>query len=131
MDCRELTTGVLITVTGELDSTNADWLESSIERTRRPGQSLVLDLGGLTFMDSTGLQVLLRLNAAAREQGGGLHLAAVQDLPARVLQITGVWCALHIYPSVNEAVAAVLSEPADGPGVLGRARPFPPISEGP
>jgi anti-anti-sigma factor len=110
VDERRLATGVLVTVTGEADSTNADWLESSIERAQRQGESLVLDLSGLTFMDSSGLAVLLRLNAAARAQGGGLHLAAVQDLPARVLQISGVWDALNIHPSVDEAVAVVLHD---------------------
>ncbi|MFC4116148.1 STAS domain-containing protein [Nonomuraea zeae] len=110
VDERRLVTGVLVTVAGEADSTNADWLESSVESARRPGEPLVLDLSGLTFMDSSGLQVLLRLNAATRVQGGVLHLAAVQDLPARVLQISGVWDALNIHTGVEEAVAVVLHD---------------------
>ncbi|WP_170223310.1 STAS domain-containing protein [Nonomuraea turkmeniaca] len=94
---------------GEADSANADRLESFVDCMRRPGEVLVLDLEGLTFMDSSGLHALLRLNAAARERGEGLHLAAVRDVPGRVLQIAGVWFALNIHPSVEEAFAVALS----------------------
>ncbi|GAA2211431.1 STAS domain-containing protein [Nonomuraea monospora] len=107
LSCRELPGGVLIAVAGELDSTNADDLESYAERRRVPGPGMVLDLTGLTFMDSRGLHVLLRLNAAVREQGGLLRLAGVQDVPARVLQITGVWLALHIHPDARHAATAM------------------------
>ncbi|MEW9549787.1 STAS domain-containing protein [Nonomuraea sp. NPDC050783] len=110
LDIRYLPAGVLVTVAGEIDSTNVHWLESSVQRAWRPGQPLVLDLGGVTFMDSSGLHALLRLHTAAREQGGALHLAAVRDVPARVLQITGVWSTLDIHPTAAAAVAAVLGE---------------------
>ncbi|MFB4263335.1 STAS domain-containing protein [Nonomuraea sp. GTA35] len=114
LSCRHLPGGVLIAVAGELDSTNADQLESYAERHRRPGPGMVLDLTGLTFMDSRGLHVLLRLNAAVREQGGLLRLAAVHDVPARVLQITGVWLALHIHPDAQHAADAMREHHGNG-----------------
>ncbi|MEV0381496.1 STAS domain-containing protein [Nonomuraea sp. NPDC050643] len=111
LNCRPLPAGVLITVAGELDATNADHLESSVGRSRLPGGPLVLDLGGLTFMDSSGLHALLRVHADVRREGGALHLAAVQDLPARILQITGVWDAMNIHAGVEEATTAILDHP--------------------
>ncbi|UBU17811.1 STAS domain-containing protein [Nonomuraea gerenzanensis] len=114
LSSRELPGGVLITVTGELDSTNADQLESYADRHRGPGPGLILDLNELTFMDSRGLHVLLRLNAAVRRQGGLLRLAGVQDVPARVLQITGVWLALHIHPDAQHAAAAMRDHRTNG-----------------
>ncbi|MFD0480953.1 STAS domain-containing protein [Nonomuraea thailandensis] len=71
--------------------------------------ALVLDLGALTFMDSTGLHVLLRVHRQVRQDGGSFHLAAVRDLPARLLQITEVWDALDIHPSTDAAIAALSS----------------------
>jgi anti-anti-sigma factor len=107
LECRQLTTGVLIIIVGEVDAANADHVESHLERVRQPSQPVVLDLGKLTFMDSMGLQVLLRLHANVRQQGTDLHLAAVSDIPARVLQITGLWDAFNIHPSVAQAIAVV------------------------
>ncbi|GAA4966967.1 anti-anti-sigma factor [Nonomuraea thailandensis] len=106
---------MVISVAGELDATNADHLESSIGRMRHPGRPLVLDLGGLTFMDSTGLHVLLRVHREVRQDGGSFHLAAVRDLPARLLQITEVWDALDIHPSTDAAITALSQTPAPAP----------------
>ncbi|MFI9594753.1 STAS domain-containing protein [Nonomuraea sp. NPDC052265] len=113
LTCRDLPGGVLVTVTGELDSSSSPRLESFTDRHRRPGEGMVLDLGGLTFMDSRGLHVLLRLDAAVLEQGGVLRLAAVQELPARVLQVTGVWSSLTVHEDVGDAVAAMGTQRPD------------------
>ncbi|MEV4565031.1 STAS domain-containing protein [Nonomuraea sp. NPDC049419] len=105
-DRRDLPGGLLITVGGELDSTNERGLESFVHEHHRPGQDLILDLGGLTFIDSRGLYLLLRLDAAVRERGGALRLAAVQDAPARVLRISGAWPAFDIHPDAQTAMHA-------------------------
>jgi anti-anti-sigma factor len=104
--------GVLVTVTGEVDATNADRLEAYLSEVRAPGQNVILDLSGLTFMDSRGLHVLLRLHGAVRTQQARLSLAAVHDWPARLLQITGIWDALDIHPGVEEAIQAAEDEQA-------------------
>ncbi|MEU1726757.1 STAS domain-containing protein [Actinomadura sp. ATCC 39365] len=113
MSCRPVPAGVLVTVSGELDATNADRLESAIRDAHRPGRSLVLDLGELTFMDSSGLHVLLRAHDDVRDAGGSLRLAAVRDIPARILEITGVWDRLHIHAGVEEAVGAAADAMSD------------------
>ncbi|MGI5281912.1 STAS domain-containing protein [Nonomuraea polychroma] len=115
LDSRQLINGVLISVSGEIDTTNADQLESFAGQVRRPGEPLVLDLSGLTFLDSTGLNVLLRLNSTAQEQGGGLHLAALRKIPARLLKITGVDRAMQIHANVDEAIAALAASSAVPP----------------
>ncbi|TMR33975.1 STAS domain-containing protein [Nonomuraea zeae] len=101
LERRPLTGARLITVTGELDASNADWFTSQIEHGVQPRVPTILDLRGLTFMDSSGLRVLLRLNAATP-----LHLVAVHDVPARLLQITGVWQAMTVHDQVEQAIAA-------------------------
>ncbi|MER6509079.1 STAS domain-containing protein [Nonomuraea sp. NPDC001636] len=113
LSCRDLPGGVLVTVVGELDASNSTRLESDTERHLRPGAGMVLDLGGLSFMDSRGLHVLLRLNATVLEHGGVLRLAGVQELPARVLQVTGVWSSLTVHADVDDAVAAMGAQRPD------------------
>jgi anti-anti-sigma factor len=110
LDSQRLIVGVLIIVAGEVDHTNADQLESYTSEQMLPGEVVVLDMGGLTFMDSMGLHALLRLNAGLREKGASLYLADVGDVTARVLQITGVWWALNIHSSVENAIASALND---------------------
>ncbi|MFG1697623.1 STAS domain-containing protein [Nonomuraea sp. NPDC049309] len=112
---RDLPGGLLITVRGELDTTNERGLESYVREHLRPGDDLILDLGGVTFIDSHGLYLLLRLDAAVRDLGGALRVASVQAAPARVLRISGIWRLLDIRPDVAAAVAAMRGEHANGP----------------
>lgn len=76
-------------LTGELDIATADQLTSALdEASGQPGRSRVIDLSGVTFMDSTGLRVLINANRAAAD--GGYELTIVTgDSPAkRVLELT-------------------------------------------
>ncbi|MFE0152202.1 STAS domain-containing protein [Nonomuraea sp. NPDC059007] len=99
--------GTLITVTGELDAGNVAQLADYVaERHTEPGLPLVLDLSGLTFMDSTGLSLLLHLRAGSGEHGGSLHLATVQPRPARILEVTGAYRQFNIHPTLETALQA-------------------------
>jgi anti-anti-sigma factor len=115
LDSQRLIVGVMITVTGELDITNAAQLETYVRRQMLPREAVVLDLAGLTFMDSSGLDVLLRLHAALRHHGSDLHVTAVHGMPARILQITGIDEALNLHSSVEQAIVSLLSRQAVRP----------------
>ncbi|MFF4195788.1 STAS domain-containing protein [Nonomuraea sp. NPDC001831] len=104
---------VVVTVTGEIDTTNALRLQEYLIRAARAGVPVVLDLAAMTFMDSKGLQALIHVHDELRAVGGGLHLAAVQGTPARLLEITGVADFLNVHPSVDHALTA-LDEPDAG-----------------
>jgi anti-sigma B factor antagonist len=55
---------------GELDLDTAPELEGVLESVRAEGHPrVVLDLRGLTFMDSTGLRLVIRWDTRAREEG--------------------------------------------------------------
>ncbi len=79
-----------IALEGELDLANAPQLEerlADIEGTR-PSR-LVVDLGRLVFIDSTGLRVLLQADARAREDGRELTLRPGDAAVQRAFEVTG------------------------------------------
>ena len=53
-------------------------------------RELTLDLAGVTFMDSSGIAVLLRAYRQVGELGGSLTVVHVPDQAARVLRAAGV-----------------------------------------
>jgi anti-anti-sigma factor len=67
-----------ITLRGELDLATAPRLEHALADA---GEDVVIDLRGLTFMDSTGVRVLLE---AAEGAGPGLRMIAPEDDDVRV-----------------------------------------------
>jgi anti-anti-sigma factor len=74
---------------GELELDTTPTVEAEINALRETGtRSLVLDLTGLTFMDSTGLRCILDCDAEARQDG--FSVALIEGPPAvhRVFELT-------------------------------------------
>lgn len=76
----------VLVVRGEIDLASAPMFRSAIEQTMGLGPSVVADLAGVTFMDSSGLNVLVALNT----QGVPICLRNPSPQVNRLLAITGL-----------------------------------------
>ena len=96
----------MVTLAGEIDATNSEELHLVLESAVRDHPRLMLvELSGLSFMDSTGLRMLLRANRDLDRQGGVLALVAPQGSVARVLQLTRADQLVPVYDSLADAIA--------------------------
>ncbi len=76
---------------GELDPHTAPILRSSVDDTVTDStSSLVLDVAGLQFIDSSGLRVIISAHKVMDDRGGRLVLRAPTDNTRRLLEITGL-----------------------------------------
>jgi anti-sigma B factor antagonist len=76
---------------GELDLDTVPHLEDELAKLRAQGDPrLVLDLRRLTFMDSTGLRLLIRWDGVAREEGFEFAIVPGPDVVQRVIRLTGM-----------------------------------------
>jgi anti-sigma B factor antagonist len=90
-DVRLGTTGVNVTVRGEVDVHTAPLLRERLLEAVGQGEALVLvHLDGVTFIDSTGLGVLVGAHRAQRASGGVLELVCSQPRVLRILELTGL-----------------------------------------
>ena len=71
---------------GELDASNVTTLSDAIQDEVADGGDLTLDLAGLAFMDSSGIQVLIR-TAQSLEGKGRLILVQPGELVRRILDL--------------------------------------------
>ena len=80
---------VHIALSGELDISTAPQLEDDLRRVEaeRP-ECIVLDLRQLSFMDSTGLRLLIMADARAREEGRRLVIGRGNEMIQRVMRLT-------------------------------------------
>lgn len=91
---------------GDLDVITAPALRSELSVRIERQQHVILDLGEVTFLGSTGLQVIVEAHHAARERGRVLHITGTaRRVIARPLGITGLDGLLDI----SDAFAAVLA----------------------
>jgi len=97
---------IVVSPVGELDLSNGDAFEEAIADARAKGATaLVLDLTGLTFMDSSGLRILLDAWNEATLSDRRLTLVVPKDgLVRRVLAISGCEGVLPIVEQLADAV---------------------------
>ena len=84
---------VTVVVTGEVDLDTAPTV-----RHLHGGANVHLDLGGVTFMDSSGLHVLLATTRRASLVGAELQLVRVSPRVQRLLELTGTEAVLQQAP---------------------------------
>jgi anti-sigma B factor antagonist len=96
----------LVAITGEADVTNRDELRGILdaEVAQEPG-TLILELSGLRFMDSSALHVILQANRTLDRQGGVMALVAPQEAVAKMLHLTTADRLIPVFRTVDEAVA--------------------------
>jgi anti-anti-sigma factor len=76
---------------GELDLASVDQLDAKLRELRETGfDQIELDLSALTFMDSTGLRLVLAWDDAASRDGMRLRLRPGSKAVQRVFEVTGV-----------------------------------------
>jgi anti-sigma B factor antagonist len=100
IDCISDNGTAALILEGELDIASAPALEERLSAVEdgHPAR-LVIDLGGLAFIDSTGLRVLLQANARAGDGAHELVLRPGADAVQRVFETTGVRGAFRFEPA--------------------------------
>jgi anti-sigma B factor antagonist len=86
---KEQGNAVHVSLSGELDISSAPRLQDDLARVEAgEPATIVLDLSGLDFMDSTGLRLLIGADSRAREAGRRLVLIQGNEMVQRVLRVT-------------------------------------------
>jgi anti-anti-sigma factor len=94
-------------VSGEVDLSNAAGLERGIaDAVPNSAKGLVLDLSGLSYIDSSGIRLLLSLAGSLRWRGQELVIAAPEGSPCRrVLTLAGIGDAVPLEETEEAALA--------------------------
>jgi anti-anti-sigma factor len=61
-------------------------------------EALVVDLAGVTFVDSSGLGAFVEMRNAALARGGRLQFASVPEVAVRVIEVAGLAAAFGLKP---------------------------------
>jgi anti-sigma B factor antagonist len=94
-----------VIASGEIDLYTAPRLHSELAAviaSAAPASRVIIDLSGVEFCDSTGMNVLLSCLRQVQERGGELELAAPRPAVRKILQVTGLD---SVFTIVNEPTA--------------------------
>ena len=93
----------LITVTGEVDLATSPELDTAIiAAIDAAAASVVIDLSDVSFMDSSGLGVIVRALKRCREAENDLDLVITNERVLKVFGITGLDQVIPIHASIQD-----------------------------
>jgi anti-anti-sigma factor len=98
--CRE------IHLEGELDLAVADRLSEALERAASEGDRVVIGLERCTFIDSTGIAIIVKAHRELAQQGRALTVYGASDQVLRILSITGLTNDGLVFENAGDARSA-------------------------
>ncbi|MFI9122413.1 STAS domain-containing protein [Streptomyces bikiniensis] len=102
---RRVVDGVRIaTLRGEIDHDEQDVLREALLPEGDPALPVVADMSDVTFIDSSGINVLLRTSQQMARAHGRLSIAAPTDTVRRVLALTGTDTVIDCHATLEDAL---------------------------
>ncbi len=95
----------VITLRGALDHAARDVVGDALHPPAgEPAPRTVADLTEVTFMDSSGINLLIAAHRAAQEAQGWLRVAAAQPPVLRVMELVGIDALIPCHPTLRQAL---------------------------
>lgn len=110
MECkaRVIANVVLLQVEGRIDHTTSKAFESALSPhlagCTGEEKMLLLDCGGLAYISSAGLAVLMTAGKRCRKQNGKMVLAGLQPMIQEIFQISRFDKVFEVFPTVRAAL---------------------------
>lgn len=79
-------------------------LRDTVKRLLTGTKQLVLNLGGVTYIDSGGLGTLVSLYTTAHNAGGAVKLCNLTQRVGDLLQVTKLLTVFEVFPTEDEAI---------------------------
>ena len=110
---------VVLSPRGRIDHASAEAFKAALGpylAQAGPGRPVVLDLGGVDYIASVGLRVLMLASRQTRAQGGTIVVAALQPLVREIFEITKFTLVFPCFANVADALADLAKRSAPGEG---------------
>jgi anti-sigma B factor antagonist len=99
---------LVVSPEGRIDHANSEDFRNSIapfvERCKKDGERMVLDLGGVDYISSAGLRCFMLAEKQAKAQGGMIVVAAMQPVVKEIFEISRFTLVFETFATVPEAI---------------------------
>jgi anti-sigma B factor antagonist len=103
---------VVVSPRGPVDAATAPTLRAELDGVTAHGAHVLVDLGGVSFLDSTGLGVLIGGLRRARVEGGALRVVCADPVMLELFRVTGLTEVLDLQHDLATGLAAAIPPPA-------------------
>lgn len=105
MLCTQKDRALYIQLEGEIDHHSSQELREKIDMAFEPTdcRKMIFDFTGVTFMDSSGIGMIIGRYKNAKKRGGTVAIAGMSPELGRIFQISGLAKIIDSYATVREA----------------------------
>jgi anti-sigma B factor antagonist len=107
IDIETIELATLVHVVGEIDGSSAPEAQAKILPLAEPGCKIAIDMGGVTYMSSAGLRLLLVIYRTIKGRGGEVVLIRLPDDLRDTMEMTGFLDFFQYFDSVDAGLAAL------------------------
>lgn len=101
---------IVLKLFGNLDMLNAGILKERIKESNAQNEfKFIFDLGGVSFVDSSGFGLIMSLNDKLAAKGGGLRIVNVSKTIRQIFRISRISTIIQIFESTEEALASLVT----------------------
>lgn len=111
LECRreETPDAVILHVRGEIDLLTCPMLFSTLRTSAEGGYDVIVDLSGLTYVDSSGWKTFFDVHRFFVERAQRLALAGPSAIARKIMKILEVHTVIPVFPSLDAAVESFRS----------------------
>jgi anti-anti-sigma factor len=102
----------IVFVHGEIDMSSGRLFQNALSAAQQRSPEVVVDVSGVTFMDSTGINALIRAYGR-KPASGSLGVVGAKPAVQKVFDITGVSGLLTLEPETAEVAGSTAPEASD------------------
>ncbi|MCK9443096.1 MAG: anti-sigma F factor antagonist [Tissierellaceae bacterium] len=97
---------LLVQLKGELDHHNTEMVRQKIDKQyfEHRIKNIILDLRGLTFMDSSGIGLVMGRYKNILENGGKIVMVNDNEYVEKILKVSGLLKIINVYPTIEKAM---------------------------
>jgi anti-anti-sigma factor len=101
---------LMISLKGRLDAFGASQLDEAVKKSIEDDDfCIVIDMGGVSYLSSGGIRILLAAEKVLKKRGGGVHLCNVHSYPLKVLEMAGFAQVFSIYSTREDAIKSCIA----------------------
>lgn len=100
---------LIVALSGELDHHSAEQTRRAIERAiiERDVKNLIFDFSALSFMDSSGIGMVIGRYKLIHSIGGGVALVCTNPQMNRLITMSGLARIINVHPTLNQAMSEI------------------------
>lgn len=109
LEFKQVNDKLIISIIGELDHHSTDEIRNKIDDKIKSGgyKKVILDFSHVTFMDSSGIGVIIGRYKKLKLSNGVLCIANISNSVRKVFELSGLFKIINVYNNVNLAVESI------------------------